>query len=77
MKPPARGLRVKQVNVGNEGYAGSRVPTIEPCLDVRWLLMESSDGTNRTVQNLHGNSMVYNLEEPKGSRCTGNLLHDR
>lgn len=68
---------MEQVNVGNEGYTGSGVTAVEPGLDVGGQLMEGSDGSDHTVKNLDGNSMVYNLEEPKGSRCSGYLLHDR
>lgn len=66
-----------QVDIGNEVDTGSYVPTVDFCLDLRRLFMESSDGTKSSVHNLHRDSMVYNLEKPKGPGCTGNLFHDR
>ncbi|KAK9017604.1 hypothetical protein V6N11_080081 [Hibiscus sabdariffa] len=38
--------------------------------------MEGSDGTDHTVENLHRNSIVYDMENPKGSRPGDYLLHD-
>ncbi|KAK8504592.1 hypothetical protein V6N11_019227 [Hibiscus sabdariffa] len=71
------GFGVKQVEVGNESdTAFFDITGIELGLDVGRLLMEGSDGTDHTVENLSRNSMVYDMENPKGSRRGDYLLHD-
>ncbi|KAK8634228.1 hypothetical protein V6N13_015056 [Hibiscus sabdariffa] len=66
-----------QVEVGNKSdTAFFDITGIELGLDVGRLLMEGSDGTDHTVENLHRNSIVYDMENPKGSRPGDYLLHD-